>query len=144
MTDEKWVGKFKDIGLDTIPDRLESVVRKYKSRSGGRRGKLDVERDRHERAFADATGRTGRVERALRLWKAGMVTQIEDAKDDSGHILSDMYQVQSQTDKHNSYMVMEGLCHCGDKDHNGGQECKHELAVSMYKGDEIDGIKHTL
>jgi len=143
MNGDKWVGKFKDIGLDEIPDKPEPVVRTYKA-GRGRSGKADVEKDRHERAFADATGRTGRVERALRLWKAGMVTQVEDAKDDSGHILSDMYQVQSQTDKHNSYMVMEGLCHCGDKDHNGGQECKHELAVIMYKGDEIDGIKYTL
>ena len=144
MNGDKWVGKFKDIGRDEIPDKPEPVVRKYKSRSGGRRGKIDEQRERIERSFNDATGRTGRVERALILWRKGMVSQMEDAIDESGHKVKDVWQVASGTNKHQSYMVFEGVCMCEDKDHNGGQDCKHELAVLMHKGDEIDGIKYTL
>ena len=143
MTDAKWVGKFANIGRDEIPDKPEPVARTYKSRRG-RKGKVDEQRERIERSFNDASGRTGRVERALRLWKAGMVQHEDEAVDDNGNKVEDVWQVASQTDKHQSYMVFEGVCMCEDKNHNGGQDCKHELAVLMVKGEEIDGIKYTL
>jgi hypothetical protein len=147
MTDDKWVGKFADVGVDKIPEHQilasrssGNGIRKYKGRSV----KVDIEKERHERAFDDTTGRTGRVERALKLWRAGMVSHMPEAQDESGHNVEDVWEVKSQTNKAQSYIVFEGICMCEDKDHNGGQDCKHELAVSMNKGDEIDGIKHTL
>ena len=73
MTDEKWVGKFAELGVEDLPDENEPVVRTSHGRKS-KRGKVDEQRERIERSFNDATGRTGRVERALRLWKAGMVT----------------------------------------------------------------------
>ena len=143
MTDEKWVGKFAELGVEDLPDENEPVVRTSHGRKS-KRGKVDEQRERIERSFNDATGRTGRVERALILWRKGMVSHMEEAVDESGHKVEDVWQVASGTNKHQSYMVFEGECMCEDKDHNGGQDCKHELAVMMHKGDEIDGIKYTL
>ena len=143
MTDAKWVGKFEELGVEELPDKSEAVVRTSHG-SKSKRGKVDEQRERIERSFNDASGRTGRVERALRLWKAGMVQHEDEAVDDNGNKVEDVWQVASQTDKHQSYMVFEGVCMCEDKNHNGGQDCKHELAVLMVKGEEIDGIKYTL
>ena len=118
MIDEKWVGKFADMGTTELPTK--------------------------EASPSSTTGREGRVQRALQLWRAGLVYYIDDAKDEGGNIILDAYQVRSQTNKNDSYFVMDGICDCRDKKHNGGQECKHEIAVRVSKGDEIDGVKYSL
>ena len=143
MIDDKWVGKFANMGVDTIPDKPEPVTRIYKGRRG-RKVKVDEQRERIERSFADATGRTGRVERALKIWQAGLITHMDEAQDENGNVVEDVWEVGSQTDKGQSYVVFEGTCGCPDKEHNGGQECKHEISVLMFKGEEIDGVKYNL
>ena len=79
-----------------------------------------------------------RLANAKLLVKKGLVSKVDFAVDENNKPVDDVYQVVSQSDKGQSYMVFEGQCDCDDKKFNGGQECKHELAVMISKGEKID------
>ena len=86
----------------------------------------------------ELVNRGTRLANAKLLVKKGLVSHVDFAVDENNKPVDDVYQVVSQSDKGQSYMVFEGVCDCDDKKFNGGQECKHELAVMISKGEKID------
>jgi hypothetical protein len=93
------------------------------------------------------TVRGTRLGNALKIVKNSLAAKIEVEKDEESDFGNeselDLWQVRSQ---HNddSYWVTNGKCNCKDKQFNGGQECKHELAVMIMKGEEIDGVIYSV
>ena len=87
----------------------------------------------------ELVNRGTRLANAKLLVKKGLVSKVDFAVDEFGKKVEDCYQVVSQSDKGQSYMVFEGECDCDDKKFNGGQECKHELGVMILKRIPIDG-----
>jgi hypothetical protein len=80
-----------------------------------------------------------RLTNAKSMVKQGLCIYCGEESIDGTLESDDVYQVRSQDPKAGDvYIVMNGECSCMDKKFNGGQECKHELAVMIMKGQKID------